>query len=203
MNYRLIYEERELYYTESVIINGLLPFRFNKVYRIESLKTSNNHIVVYRDNVGLYMESYDDNLYRLYKNIYLEIKRTCLEESKNYFIACDKIKPTIEVVEKMTDDNIKVWEETDFSNLKFNTEISLKSPIFTNIEVIDNIAFNDINKMLSPSQAVILTNSELIQLFYNKENYIGKNKYMFIVLNYMSKDVDKIYNRYKEIVSTI
>lgn len=203
MNYRVMYEEKELYYTKSVIINGLLPFRFNKVYRIESLRTSNNHIVVYKDNVGLYMESYDDNLYRLYKDIYLEIRRTCLEESKYYFIACDKIKPIIEVVEKMTDNNIKVWEETDFSKLKSNTEISLKSPIFMNIEVIDNPAFNDINKMLSPSQAVILTNSELIQLCYNEENYIGKNKHIFIVLNYMSKNVDKIYNRYKEIVSTI
>ena len=49
MNYRVIYEEKELYYTKSVIINGLLPFRFNKIYRIESLRTSNNHIVVYKD----------------------------------------------------------------------------------------------------------------------------------------------------------
>ena len=197
----LIDTEGYKYYAEREIIDGLLVIRNLVNLRIRGTHDAFNYIVISNDNIAIYLESADDEIYSLYEKLYNKISNSCRSESaKRYYENCSNIVPEIEVLEDGYAGDIKVYNITDISGVKRGAELSLKAPLFRDVNAVDSNGFSIINKVLAVGQSVIVTTGEIIDLFSttNIDINVGEDDYVFIAMNYMSEEVNKLYNKFKE-----
>lgn len=186
------------YYTEQEILNGLVIIRNLVDLRISS-DNPLNYIVISNDSIAICLQSADDELFGLYEKLYNKIKSSCRSDVyKRYYEDCDNIVPEIEVIEEVEDKNLKVYNEVDISGVKFGAELSLKAPLFGDMEIEKSECFNLANKILTMFQSTVVTTGEIIKLFSTKDIDMTDKQYIFISLNYMSEEVNKLYNKFKE-----
>lgn len=200
--------------TKDVILECIrLRALFTSKISIHDVK---GYVVVNKDNVGVYMEEANDNLFNLYKEIYNIIKDRCIyPESESYFRGCAKIVPSIEITETQPDNNLKVYNIDnidDIFDVKAGSEINLKNKIFIpkiydededdNDKYADekfSSGFDMINKILSFDASTVVTTGEMINLFSIKKLDIKDDANVFVSLNYVSNEVNVLYEKYKKI----
>ena len=175
------------------IISAVINLRNLATFRITT-EISNNYIVVNCDDLGFYMEQSDDDLYALYSELYDIIKR----KSQRYCYSHCNTRYELEVLEEVEDGNLRVYNIFDLSDAKRGSEVYLKNISFVNYDINESKAFRTINKVLPLRVDAIITTGDLINTFNQETVDIADNQLIFVVLDYNSEEVKKMYNKFKE-----